>query len=198
MLETLQKLDRKLFLNINTHWTNPFLDAVLPWYRYQNAWLPLYLFLLLFVLMNYGWRIWKFVVTAALTVTITDQLSSSVVKYLFNKPRPCQDTSLAGQFRLLVSYCPHTPGFTSSHATNHFGIACLFFFTLQPIFRKWSCGWLVWATTISYAQVYVGIHFPLDVIGGAVLGSLVGCGAAALYNKYIGLPPLLQKPFGLN
>ncbi len=166
MLETLLQWDKELFIKINNEWTLPLLDAVFPWYRYQNTWLPLYLFLLLFLLMNYGWRIWTYILTVAITVTATDQLSSHVVKLLINKARPCQDASLLGHVRLLVSYCLLNPGFTSSHATNHFGIACLFFITLQPLFKKWNYLWIAWAATISYAQVYVGIHFPLDVIGG--------------------------------
>lgn len=197
MLETILKWDKELFIKINNDWTSPVLDNIFPWYRYQNAWLPLYLFLLLFLLMNYGWRIWPFVVTVALTVTATDQLSSHVVKLFINKPRPCQDASLEEHVRLLLNYCPGNPGFTSSHATNHFGIACLFFFTLYPIFKKLGYWWFVWAATICYAQVYVGIHFPLDVIGGAILGTIIGCSIAALYNKYVGLPPKLEKPFGL-
>jgi undecaprenyl-diphosphatase len=196
MLETLLQWDRELFIKINSEWTNSFLDAVFPWYRYQNAWMPLYLFLLLFLLMNYGWRIWPFVVAVALTVTATDQLSSHVVKLFFNKTRPCQEASLVGHVRLLLNYCPGNPGFTSSHATNHFGISCLFFFTLRPAFKRWNYLWLAWAATISYAQVYVGIHYPLDVIGGALLGTIIGCIIAAVYNKYIGLPPQLEKPFG--
>ena len=194
MLDTLLKWDRYLFYKINNDWTHPLFDSIAPWWRYQNAWLPLYLFLFLFLLMNYGWRIWPFLVTTALTITVTDQLSSHIIKLYVNKPRPCRDP-LVEHVRLLVDGCPANPGFTSSHATNHFGIACLFYFVLKPVFKGWSWLWFAWAGTVSYAQIYIGIHFPLDVLGGVILGCIAGCLVAMLYNKYAGLPPLLDKPF---
>ncbi len=197
MWQAIQQADRYWFQKINTDWTNSFLDSVFPWWRNQNTWLPLYLFLLLFVFMNFGWRIWKWVVTVALTVTLTDQFSSHLIKLWIQKPRPCQDPLMMDHVRLLIG-CPGNPGFTSSHATNHFGAACLFYFTLKPVLKNWSNWWFFWAATVSYAQIYVGIHYPLDVVGGTVFGSIIGSGMAALYNHYVGLPPLLQKPFGLS
>ncbi len=197
MWQSIQQADRFLFEKINGDWTTPFLDAVFPWWRYQNTWLPLYLFLFLFVLMNFGWRIWPWIVAVALTITITDQFSSHLIKLWVNKPRPCQEADMVGHVRLLLNGCPGNPGFTSSHATNHFGAAILFYLTLKPVLKQWSYLWFFWAATVSYAQIYIGIHYPLDVAGGAIFGSLIGMGMAALYNRFIGLPPLLAKPYGL-
>ncbi len=146
MWQAVLQADRYLFEKINSDWTNPFLDAVFPWWRNQNTWLPLYLFLLLFVFMNFGWRIWPWVVTVALTVTLTDQFSSHLIKLWIQKPRPCQDPLMIDHVRLLIG-CPGNPGFTSSHATNHFGAACLFYFTLKPVLKKWSNWWFFWAAT---------------------------------------------------
>jgi undecaprenyl-diphosphatase len=77
-------------------------------------------------------------------------------------------------------------GFTSSHATNHFAAAMYIFTTFKSISKRWFLIFL-WAFTISYAQVYVGVHFPADVICGAIVGLMVGYLPAIIYNKKIGL-----------
>jgi len=90
-------------------------------------------------------------------------------------------------------YCPGSGSFTSSHATNHFGLATFIFFTMRTYFKNWAYLFFVWAAIISYGQVYVGIHYPLDVIGGAVLGWGIGLLTSFIFNNRIGLPPLLKE-----
>lgn len=192
--EKLKEWDTWLFLKVNNDWTNSFLDSVLPWWRDQNTWIPLYLFLLLFLLLNFGWRVWPYVVLIVITITLTDQLSSSLFKNWIDRVRPCHDPILQYHVKLLTGYCPGSASFTSSHATNHFGAAWLFFLTLKPYFKNWCYLFFFWAATISYGQVYIGIHYPLDVIGGAVLGSCIGIVMATLYNRLIGLPPFKKTP----
>lgn len=190
--QTLNRWDQWLFLKINAQWTNNFLDNVFPWYRDSNTWIPLYVFLFLIAVMNFGWRIWHWVLFFILTITLTDQISSTFIKNWINRTRPCHDTALTDHLRLLLNYCPGNGSFTSSHATNHFGMACFIFFTMRAYFKKWNYLFFVWAATISYGQVYVGIHYPGDILGGAILGSLIGMFTAYIYNKYVGLPPLLS------
>src|SRR5205809_7174679 len=124
LAKILNDWDQWMFLKINTQWTSNFLDNVYPWYRDSNTWIPLYLFLFLFAVMNFGWRIWPWVLFFIITVTLTDQISSTLLKSLFNRTRPCHDPTLIDQLRLLLNYCPGNGSFTSSHATNHFGMAC--------------------------------------------------------------------------
>ncbi len=193
VLNLLKQWDTWLFLKINTEWTNSFLDYNFPWYREATAWIPLYFFFLLFVFFNFGWRIWPWVILIILTLTITDQMSSNFLKNWFNRPRPCNDAFLMDKVRLLLNRCPSSQSFTSSHATNHFGAATLIYFTLKPVLKKWGYLLFIWAATICYGQIYVGVHYPLDVLGGAVVGLCIGYGMAWLYNKYIGLPPLLNN-----
>jgi undecaprenyl-diphosphatase len=188
-LHTLIEWDKWLFLKINNDWTNSFLDSIFPWWRDQNTWLPLYLFLLLFLLFNFGWKVWPYILVVIITIVITDQLSSSLFKNWINRIRPCHEVSLKDQVRLLTSYCPGSGSFTSSHATNHFGAAWFFFLTLKPYFKNWSYLFFFWAATISYGQVYVGVHYPLDVIGGAILGSCIGVIIATFYKKFVPLGP---------
>lgn len=182
--------DVYLFYKINTVWTNSFLDHNYPWWRESTTWYPVYLFLLLFILINFGWRAWTWILFIALNVTITDQLSSHVIKLWIHRLRPCQDPNMIDHVRMLLNHCSGGFSFPSSHAINHFGAAVFIFNTLKPYLKGWSYLFLFWAASISYGQIYVGVHYPLDVLFGAILGSIVGYCVAFIYNKTIGLPEL--------
>src|SRR6266542_3155806 len=130
--------DQWLFLKINTEWTNKFLDSVYPWYRDSNTWMPLYLFLFLFSVLNFGWRIWPWILFFILTVTLTDQISSTFIKSWINRTRPCHDEALINQVHLLLNYCPGNCSCTSSHAANHCGAACYIFDTMRNCFIAYS------------------------------------------------------------
>ena len=186
VLGTLKQWDVWLFLKINGDWHNGFLNSVFPWWRDMLTWVPLYLFLLLFILINFGWKSWPWIVTLILTIVITDQ-GSNIIKDLVGRPRPCNDDVLSQYVHLLLNRCPQSKSFTSNHASNHFGAACMLYFTLKPYVKKWGYLFFVWAATVSYGQVYVGVHYPLDVICGAIFGSLIGCSTAYLFNRLIGL-----------
>jgi undecaprenyl-diphosphatase len=179
--------DTWLFLKINTVWTSPFLDSVFPWWREANAWIPLYLFLLVFAVMNFKKKALPWILFVVITLILTDQLSSSYIKNWFARPRPCRDEFLMSHVRLLLNNCSGTYSFTSSHAVNHFGFAIYLFVTLRTVFKKWRYLFLVWAATICYAQVYVGIHYPLDVFCGALLGCGIGYLTATIFHKRTGL-----------
>lgn len=183
--------DTAIFLEINRIWTNPLLDALLPFCRHANTWAPLYLFLIVFVFVNDKQKAWVWLLFALVNVVITDQVSSHLIKLFVQRPRPCADPFLQYQVRLMVDHCSGGYSFTSSHATNHFGFATLAFFTFRGILKKWSCIWFLWAAIISYSQVYVGVHYPLDVICGAMLGIGIGYGVATLFIRKYGL---LQMP----
>jgi undecaprenyl-diphosphatase len=91
------------------------------------------------------------------------------------------------QSRLLLDHCSGGFSFTSSHAANHFGLAMFIVMTLQPLLKNYRYLFLIWAAIISYAQVYVGVHFPLDVFAGAIIGIAVGYLNSKLYIKIAGL-----------
>jgi len=186
--EWLRYADTQLFLKINTEWTNPLLDSIYPWYREANAWVPLYLFLIVFAIMNFKEKALPWILFAVLTATLTDQLSSSFIKNLVERPRPCREELLMGQVRLILNNCSGGYSFPSSHATNHFGFAMFLFLTLRPIMKKWGYVFFIWAATIAYGQVYVGVHYPLDVLAGTLLGCLIGYFTGTYFNKRIGLP----------
>lgn len=191
LLTTLKQWDTWLFLKINNDWTTPFLDNNFPWWREASTWYPLYFFLLLFAFINFGLKVWPWVVFFAITFAISDQVSSGILKDWIGRPRPCNDDVLMGHVHLLLNRCPSSGSFTSSHATNHFAAACFIFYTMRAYFKKWGYLFFLWAATISYGQVYVGVHYPLDIIGGAILGCCIGSLTAYLFNKWLGLPELL-------
>jgi undecaprenyl-diphosphatase len=183
----IQPVDAWLLTHINQNWGNAFFDMVLPFMRETLFWIPLYLFLLLFVTSNFGIRGWWWVMGVVLCAALSDLVSSQLIKTHIMRIRPCQDETIAPQIRFFINYCPHSSSFTSSHATNHFAQAMFFFLTLRPVMGKWATVFFVWAFIIAYTQVYVGVHYPFDVFCGALLGCGIGFFIAKLFHKRIGL-----------
>jgi len=197
LLSRLKEWDQALFLKINGAWTGAWGDIVMPVIRDQRTWYPLYAFLLVYVIWKFRWKALPFIVIAGLTVALTDQVSSTFIKNYFGRVRPCSEPLLAGWVHLRVGRCPQSGSFTSSHAVNHFGLAAFIFFTLRPWFRKWAWLFFAWAGLICYAQVYVGVHYPGDVAGGALLGILLGRLTAAVFRRRFNfgnpLPPRARR-----
>jgi undecaprenyl-diphosphatase len=186
LLTQLIAKDHALFSNINGKWTNPFFDGLMPWVRHSNNWIPLYVVLLSFLIYKWGKNSWKWLVLVGVNVTLTDQISSHLFKPFFHRLRPCADPELMQQTRLLLDHCSGGFSFTSSHAANHFGIAVFLVVTLQPLLKNYRYLFLIWAAIIAYAQVYVGVHFPLDIFVGAIIGIIVGYFNGKLFHKWQG------------
>lgn len=183
MLEWLINLDYRLFTIINSDWSNSFFDFICPLLRNKYLWLPFYVFLFSFFIINFKRKGWLIIVFMIVTVTCSDQISSHVLKPAVKRIRPCNQEILAGNIRMLVN-CSNSYSFPSSHASNHFA-AALFLIALFAGRRKWLSILLVlWAFSISYSQVYVGLHFPLDVLAGAIIGSLIGWAGGNFFLKY--------------
>ena len=124
--------------------------------------------------INFRKRSIPWILLVSATAAATDLISSRIIKPGFGRIRPCNDPELASGIRMLADYCGQNGSFTSSHAANHFGMAMFLFITLKPIWGNWCWLFFFWAAFICYAQVYIGVHFPLDVTGGAIFGCLVG------------------------
>ena len=182
-MEQLLELDKGLFTLINSKWNSALLDGTLPLLRHQMVWGPFYLFMLLFILVNYKKTgIW-WVLFAAATAGLTNIISSDFIKENVMRIRPCNDPDMAANLRFLVTHRPRSSSFTSSHAANHFGLAAFFFFTLNKHIGNTAWVFFAWALLIIYAQVYVGVHYPLDVIAGGLVGLLFGYLSAKSFNK---------------
>lgn len=182
--ETLLQLDRELFTFIHRTASSPALDWFFLGLRHELTWIPLYAFMLFWVFKNHRPHVWKFVLLSLVTFAITDFTSSSILKPLLMRERPCYDEQLKDVIRNIIG-CGGRYGLPSSHATNHFGIGSFWFFSVLWISgRKWYWLW-IWALLICYAQVYVGKHFPGDIIFGALLGTTVGTLMAMLYRRWV-------------
>jgi len=187
-MQSLFEWDRAILRQINAVWHNPFFDWIMPFFRNADMWTPLYFFLLLFGLTNFKKTGWWWAVLGAVTVILSDYVSSDLIKQHFLRLRPCNDPALADWIRAVPGITfPQSSSFTSSHAANHFAMATFFYLTLKNETGKWTGLFFVWAAVICYAQMYVGVHYPTDIIGGAVTGILIGYTTASLFNKKWGL-----------
>jgi membrane-associated phospholipid phosphatase len=173
MLEALLHIDREWLLAVNNGMQNGFLDVVCPFMRKQSNWYLLYA-LLLFI----SYRKWNkgalwIVLGAALLVLVSDQVSANLIKNTVQRLRPCNEPSLAGMVRAIAG-CGSGYSFISAHATNHFAIAVFFSILFTKEYRWFAYIAIIWAALIAFSQVYVGVHYPFDVLCGALLGSLFG------------------------
>jgi membrane-associated phospholipid phosphatase len=180
------QFDHDLFTVINSKWTNSFFDAIMPLLRNSIIWIPLYLFILIFVFINFKSKAMWWIVFFLITVALTDMTGTHIFKYGFDRVRPCNNPDIIPHLRLLVR-CPVGYSFTSNHAANHFGMAMFLFLTLRHHLKNWMLIAFLWAGIIGYAQVYVGVHYPSDIAGGMALGIIYGTISAFVYNKYFGL-----------
>jgi len=188
--QTIEHYDQTLLFYINQRGSNALFDAVLPWCRQSIIWAPLYLFLTALVVANMGKKGWYWFLFAVLTVAFSDQLSSGLIKPFFARLRPCADPAMLPYINLRLPRCSGAFSFTSSHAANHFALASFVAITLQPLIGK-RVKWLyAWAAVICYAQMYVGVHYPLDVLGGAAVGLFAGALVAVLAQKWVHFQPL--------
>ena len=179
MLESILELDRQLFLLLNgAHlpWLDPIMKAVSAPY----TWLPLYL-LLLILFFKYRPRKQAFLAIAAVLLCffLTDRISVECFKDVFQRLRPTHEPALAGLVHALEGQ-GGLYGFVSSHAANLFGLATVSCLILR---KKWVSIFLFsLVALIGYSRVYVGKHYPLDVICGALLGLLIGWLVYRLYR----------------
>lgn len=181
------KWDFKLFEIINTGLSSPFLDMVMPWVREPLFWLPLYIFLIAFVLFNFGKKSYWFIIFTILTVGTSDITSSRIIKKNIERPRPCHYSDSNSDWKVITRVrCGSGYSFTSSHATNHFALATFLIGTLAAFLPWLKPGLWVWAGVISLAQVYVGVHFPFDVVIGALVGILIGILYTQLFKRFYG------------
>jgi membrane-associated phospholipid phosphatase len=183
MIETLKHIDTTWFLAINNGMQNAFLDIVCPFMRNQKTWYLLYA--LLFVISYKKWKkksLW-ILGGAVLLILLADQISANLIKNTVQRLRPCNEPSLAGMVNNIVG-CGKGYSFISAHATNHFAIAVFFSMIFYREYKWVFYVAIFWAALIAFSQVYVGVHYPFDVICGAILGSTLGYfGGKFIYTK---------------
>lgn len=182
-------IDHDIFIWINQAWSHPILDSLAPWLREAEHWIPLYVAVAAYAIYRFRKKAWIPILLLIAVFGLTDVTSSKLIKPAIERARPCHEAH-AGLLNVeLRVHCGSGYSFTSSHATNHFGFAMIVGLLLFPAIWM-RLLWFFWATAISLSQVYVGVHFPLDIIAGAVLGVIL---AKAVYRFYVNFaPPKLQ------
>lgn len=200
LTETLLQFDKDLFTFIHTAFAVPFWDRLMLFIRRAEVWIPLYSGLLYWIITKHRRFAVAFVVCTLLTFAITDFVSASIIKPYLQRLRPCHDPQLAAIIRPIIS-CGGLYGLPSSHASNHFGLACFWTLSIARITgKRWRWLWW-WAAAICIAQVYVGKHFPGDVLAGALFGTLVGYLMYWLFIKWTkkeGLTGNIPQPISPN
>ena len=186
-------LDRRLLLWVNQHHT-PMLDAVMVFASNRLVWFPAYALLLL----GLGWlfrrRAWQLISLLLLAVGLADSITSRLFKPYFERLRPCHEPTLRGLLHL-PDGCGGQFGFLSSHAANSVALAVFLAVVLPGSgrFRRLKILLFGWAALLSTSRIYLGAHYPADVLGGAIVGALLAGAAATIFQRW-SRPPQSPSP----
>lgn len=173
MLEELLLWDKEAFLFLNGLGTESWDGFWMFMTKTRNS-APLYLVLLYFSYKSFGMKGTAVVlVSIALLITCTDQLSN-FFKYGLGRLRPCHDPEVSGIMRLVKSYCGGQYGYFSAHAANSFAPATFFSILFYKKVKYIGDILILWAFIVAYSRIYIGVHYPLDIVTGILIGALFG------------------------
>ena len=171
MIEELKVFDEKLFIWLNSFHAD-WLDPIVFQMTETITWIPFYAILIYFIYRADHKGIWWVLAGAAITILLSDQVTSGFMKPFFERLRPCHEERLEG---IVYNYgrCGGLFGFASSHAANTFAIATFLNLNLRGKlpYLKWL---FLWAFIVSYTRIYLGVHYPFDILAGAVVGAAAG------------------------
>ena len=179
MLDYLLDTDIDLFLYLNSFHSD-FWDVIMYYVSGKTTWIPLYLIVTFFIFKKFKLKTgFVILLTFGLLVTLADQTSVHLFKNVFERLRPCHNRDIK-EFVYTLNHCGGSYGFVSSHAANSFAFAVLSLLFFRKIW--YSVTIILWAFLVGYSRIYLGVHFPGDILGGAILGSFI---AFVLYKILI-------------
>lgn len=177
------QLDQAGFLLLNglgnSKWDGFWVDMT-----HLQTWIPTYIIIALLMYHLWGWeKATIALIFIGLMILCTDQMTNWI-KYTVKRDRPCWDPDIGAQVRLAQGFCGGPYGFFSAHAANHFALALFLGKILRTYAHYVPFLLLLWASVVAYSRVYVGVHYPLDIISGALFGLCIGFIFNKLHNEF--------------
>ena len=192
MIEVLNIWDVELLLFLNGL-NNSFFDWLMYWISVKWVWIPLYAFLLYLIIKEYKWKSLVILLLVAILITLSDQLSVHLFKNTIHRLRPCHNPAIMDLVHLVKDHCGGMYGFVSSHAANSFALAVFLIGLLGKRFKYFTVLILLWAVLISYSRIYLGVHYPGDVIVGGIFGAILGFILLLILNKIINKSNIINQ-----
>jgi undecaprenyl-diphosphatase len=171
-ISSIKEIDTQLFLYLNSR-HNDFFDVIMFWFSHKYFWIPLYAFFLYLSYKYFGKKFWLVALGAVMVIVLADQISVHAFKNVFLRYRPCNN--------LLICELVHVNGgkggmygFISSHAANTFALAMFLTLLFKDKIKYFGTAIFIWAILVSYSRIYNGVHYPSDILAGAIVGMGIG------------------------